>query len=130
MPYKTVLILALIIAIPAQPTGRLETITRKLTSPEFDGRAFKSEGGLKAAQFIAENFKQIGLKPGSVKDGYLQKIASGGQNVIASIEGRDPGLKKNRSSSAPVTTPSAANLQGRWIMPRAWRSCLKSQERW
>ena len=95
MPYKTVLILALIIAIPAQPTGRLETITRKLTSPEFDGRAFKSEGGLKAAQFIAENFKQIGLKPvRSGNDAYLQKIAGGGQNVIASIEGRDPGLKK------------------------------------
>ncbi|MBK8315582.1 MAG: hypothetical protein IPL01_16835 [Acidobacteria bacterium] len=74
MPYKTVLILALIIAIPAQPTGRLETITRKLTSPEFDGRAFKSEGGLKAAQFIAENFKQIGLKPvRSGNDAYLQK---------------------------------------------------------
>ncbi|MDX2029901.1 MAG: M28 family peptidase [Blastocatellia bacterium] len=67
-----------------QPTaGRIETITRRLTSPEFNGRAFRSEGGRKAAEYIAAQFRESGLS--SVQ---LQPIAGAGQNVIGIIEGR------------------------------------------
>ncbi|MFN0086592.1 MAG: M28 family metallopeptidase [Blastocatellia bacterium] len=63
--------------------GRIETITRRLTSPEFNGRAFRSEGGRKAAEYIAAQFRESGLS--SVQ---LQSIAGGGQNVIGMIEGQ------------------------------------------
>ena len=67
-----------------QPTaGRIETITRRLTSAEFAGRAFRSEGGRKAADYLAAQFRESGL--GSVQ---MQSIAGGGQNVVGIIEGR------------------------------------------
>lgn len=67
----------------AKPAGRIETITRKLTSPEFNGRAFRSEGGRKAAEYVAAQFRESGLSSAQ-----LQPIAGGGQNVIGIIEGQ------------------------------------------
>lgn len=67
-------------------SSRIETITRKLVSPEFNGRAFKSEGGRKAADYLAAQFREAGLKP--VRNAYLQAIAGGGQNVAGLIEGQ------------------------------------------
>jgi hypothetical protein len=73
---------------------RVETITRKLASQEFNGRAFKTEGGRKAAEFIAAQFREIGLKPAAGRSDFFQPIAGGGQNVIGVIEGRDAARKK------------------------------------
>jgi len=69
-----------------QNHSRLETITRQLTDPAFNGRAFKTEGGRKAAEFIATQFREAGLKPAG-RD-FLQPIAGGGQNVAGLIAGR------------------------------------------
>jgi hypothetical protein len=68
---------------------RVETITRRLASQEFNGRAFKTEGGRKAAEFIAAQFREIGLKPAAGRSDFFQPIVGGGQNVIGVIEGRD-----------------------------------------
>jgi hypothetical protein len=72
---------------------RVETITRKLASQEFNGRAFKTEGGRKAADFIAAQFREIGLKPVAGRPNFFQPIAGGGQNVAGIIEGRDAARK-------------------------------------
>ncbi len=70
---------------PAQ-SSRIENIIRRLVSPEFNGRAFKTEGGRKAADYIAAQFREAGLKP--VRAEYLQPIAGGGQNVAGLLEGQ------------------------------------------
>ena len=65
----------------------LESITKRLASAEFAGRAFKSDGGRKAASYLATQFREAGLKSPSGKNDLLQPIASGGQNVVGFIEG-------------------------------------------
>lgn len=77
--------------VPQPP--RVETITRRLASQEFNGRAFKTEGGRKAAEFIAAQFREIGLKPAIGRSDFFQPIAGGGQNVAGVIEGRDAARK-------------------------------------
>jgi len=75
-------------SIPQQESGqRLKARITRLVSPEFAGRAFKSEGGRKAADFIAAQFRDAGLKPVTGAT-YLQPITGGGQNVIGLIEGK------------------------------------------
>jgi hypothetical protein len=56
----------------------LETITRKLASAEFAGRASKTAGAQKAADFIAQQLNAAGLKP----------LPNAAPNVAALIEGK------------------------------------------
>lgn len=57
------------VTLPQQPPAlsptaqRLQDIVRFLTSPELEGRAAGSEGNRRAADFIAERFRQAGLQP-------------------------------------------------------------------
>ncbi len=56
---------------------RIETIreiTVKLSSDEMEGRGTLQPGGEKAANYIAERFQKLGLKPLGDKGSYLQKI--------------------------------------------------------
>ena len=56
---------------------RVETIkeiTAKLSADEMEGRGTMQPGGDKAANWIADRFKQLGLKPLGDKGSYLQKI--------------------------------------------------------
>jgi hypothetical protein len=88
---------------PAEDVDRqpLETITRKLASPEFNGRSFNAEGGRKAAAYIGGLFRDIGLKfagdrskPASESGSHLRSIPGSGMlNVIGIIEGRDEKLR-------------------------------------
>lgn len=48
--------------------------TTALTTPEMEGRGTGQPGGEKAANWIAEKFKALGLKPLGDKGSYLQKI--------------------------------------------------------
>ena len=55
----------------------LQTIkdyTAALAAPEMEGRGTMQPGGDKAANWIAERFKALGLKPLGDKGNYLQKI--------------------------------------------------------
>lgn len=74
----------------AQPVTNpnLEAITKRLASAEFAGRAFKSDGGRRAASYLAIQFREAGLKPPSGNNDLLQPIAGGGQNVVGFIEGK------------------------------------------
>lgn len=60
-------------------SSTIETVSRKLASAEFTGRASKSEGGQKAADFITNQFHDAGLKllPGAAP------------NVAGLIEGKE-----------------------------------------
>jgi len=55
----------------------LETIretTAALSADDMEGRGTAQAGGDKAAQYIADRFAKIGLKPLGTKDSYLQRI--------------------------------------------------------
>ncbi len=45
-----------------------------LASDEFEGRAPGTQGERLTVQYLADEFKQIGLKPGNPDGGYLQKV--------------------------------------------------------
>lgn len=56
---------------------KLETIrdvTAKLSSPEFEGRGTGQPGADRAAQWLADQFAKLGLKPGGDNGTYLQPI--------------------------------------------------------
>ncbi|HET6891117.1 MAG TPA: hypothetical protein VFH31_08465, partial [Pyrinomonadaceae bacterium] len=56
---------------------KLETIrevTTKLSSKEFEGRGTAQPGADKAAQYIADRFAKLGLKPAGDNGTYLQSI--------------------------------------------------------
>ncbi|MGI8884514.1 MAG: M20/M25/M40 family metallo-hydrolase [Pyrinomonadaceae bacterium] len=52
----------------------IKEITAALSAPEMEGRGTMQPGGDKAANWIADHFKKIGLKPLGDKGSYLQKI--------------------------------------------------------
>jgi len=91
------LLVILILHLPFQGSNapqlpkNIEKTVRRLTSVEFDGRAFRSEGGRKAAEYLAGLMKEAGLEaPGR---GYLQPIDGGGQNVIGLVRASGPRAK-------------------------------------
>ncbi len=56
---------------------KLETIrevTSTLSSPQFEGRGTGQPGGDRAAQYLADRFAKLGLKPGGENGTYLQSI--------------------------------------------------------
>ena len=52
----------------------IKEYTTALAAPEMEGRGTMQPGGDKAANWIADRFKQSGLKPLGDKNSYLQKI--------------------------------------------------------
>ncbi len=54
--------------------GTIKDITATLSSTEMQGRGTMQPGGDKAANWIAERFQKLGLKPLGDKGSYLQKI--------------------------------------------------------
>ena len=57
-----------------------------LASDELEGRATGSEGHRKAAQYIAEQCKQLGLEPGGT-EGYLQPVEFETRRVVEEDSG-------------------------------------------
>lgn len=52
----------------------IKEMTVTLSAPEMEGRGTMQPGGDKAANWIAERFQKLGLKPLGDKNSYLQKI--------------------------------------------------------
>jgi hypothetical protein len=52
----------------------IKEMTMALSSPEMEGRGTGQPGGDKAANWIAERFRSLGLKPLGDKGSYLQKV--------------------------------------------------------
>lgn len=76
---------------------RLRATVHTLASKEFAGRA--GAGGVKAADYLVQRFREFGLSPLFEKDGYRQPIISAangellGQNVAGVRIGTDPRLR-------------------------------------
>jgi hypothetical protein len=68
-----------------QEAEALERHVRFLASPELQGRDNGSEGGRRAAEYVAEGFKAAGLKPGGPQ-GWFHDFDKG-RNVIGLLEG-------------------------------------------
>ena len=82
-------------AAPRLSKKRLEAHVRHLASRELEGRGVDKPGGLKARQYIIDQFREFGLKPGA-KKGWLQPLTLVGQgaNVLGLLRGSDPKLNK------------------------------------
>lgn len=52
----------------------IKDVTTTLSADDMQGRGTMQPGGDKAANWIADRFKQLGLKPLGDKDSYLQKV--------------------------------------------------------
>jgi hypothetical protein len=66
-----------------------EKHVRFLASTEMKGRDLGTAEGRKAAQYVADRFKELGLKPGG-KDGYFHGFTARnleGRNVVGLLEG-------------------------------------------
>ena len=76
--------------------ARLRAHVAALASPAFEGRS--GAGARKAAEYIAEAFRALGLEP-LFDDGYIQDIPAAGpgrprgRNVGARLLGSDPALR-------------------------------------
>lgn len=76
--------------------ARLKTFVARLASPDFQGR--RGQGGEKAAAYLVDQFRTLGLEP-LFKDSFLQPIPAReagkvqGQNVGALLRGSDPALR-------------------------------------
>lgn len=77
---------------------KLETIrevTTTLSSPQFEGRGTGQPGADRAAQYIADRFAKLGLKPAGENGTYLQPIKFKSAQVLAatSVKVGDTALK-------------------------------------
>ncbi len=52
----------------------IQNMTKALTADEMEGRGTGQPGGLKAANWIADKYKELGLKPLGDKGSYLQSV--------------------------------------------------------
>src|SRR5262245_30495666 len=63
--------------------GRLRTDINILASDEYEGRGPTTQGINKAADYIANEFKKAGLKPGGMGGTYFQHFTIPGARLLA-----------------------------------------------
>jgi peptidase M28-like protein len=71
--------------------GDFDKHIRFLASPEMKGRDNGTDEGRRAAQYVADRFKECGLKPGG-KDGYFHDFSARsleGRNVVGLLPGEN-----------------------------------------
>lgn len=66
----------------------LRRLVQVLASDSLEGRYTGTAGNLKAAYFIADEFKKAGLSPVAGNNGYFQKVKPSWFNVMGAIKGR------------------------------------------
>jgi Peptidase family M28 len=71
-------------AIAAVDGARTRAVTVELTDDRYEGRGIGQPGGERAARYLAEQFKEAGLKPLGYKNGYLQSVAVRSYRTLAS----------------------------------------------
>ncbi|VFN07434.1 MAG: Peptidase family M28, partial [Candidatus Kentron sp. G] len=92
--------IALIDPVSSFDAARMMETVRYLSDGKRQGRGLGSRGLEQAAEYIAESFRQAGLKPGGDNGGYFQSFTARGKdgeprttkNVIGVIPGRHPQL--------------------------------------
>lgn len=111
-----------------QPLGKLASLFSAsymkkvvdiLSDKKLEGRGIGTAGIDKSADFIADRFKEYGLKPGSDNGGYLQKwnIKSGPDGKLTTLKnviGLIPGKKKKLSGQTVVIAAHYDHLGRGW----------------
>jgi hypothetical protein len=100
-------------------------IIRKLTSPEFQGRGYVENGDRVSADFIAREFKRMGLLPGNRKS-YFQPF-----NIsVNTLPGRLM-VKINNMELRPardyLVESSCPFVEGRFLISKATRGEISSE---
>ncbi|MBK5255254.1 MAG: M20/M25/M40 family metallo-hydrolase, partial [Vicinamibacteria bacterium] len=90
-----------------------------LASPKLQGRGPGSEGITAAAQYIADRFKAIGLKPGGDKGGYFQtftldKGPQGTPVETTNVIGVSPGTKAEWKTQSAILSAHYDHLGLGW----------------
>jgi Zn-dependent M28 family amino/carboxypeptidase len=62
------------VAFPVIDGGAILQHTKVLASDEFEGRAPGTKGEESSVNYIVEQFKKLGLKPGNTDGSYIQKV--------------------------------------------------------
>lgn len=65
----------------------IKDVTATLSAPEMEGRGTLQPGGEKAAAWIADRFKSLGMKPLGDKGSYLQKVEFTETTLVAAESG-------------------------------------------
>src|SRR5881296_1954672 len=60
--------------LPSLDTDALLEHTKKLSSDEFEGRAPGTKGEDLSVNYLADEFKKVGLKPGNTDGTYFQNV--------------------------------------------------------
>src|SRR5476649_566370 len=60
--------------LPAIDLDALLTHVKALSSDEFEGRAPGTKGEDLSVNYLADQFKKVGLKPGNTDGSYVQKV--------------------------------------------------------
>lgn len=141
-------------APPAPPAGPVESeITttsmveqvKKISSDEFEGRAPATPGGQKAAQYLADQLKALGLEPAAGNGSYFQDVpiveSTADRNFILSVPGNTYKYFRDVIAVAGTERPriqvqgdvvfvgyginapelkwndyAGANVQGKWVL--------------
>ena len=77
-----------------------------LADDTFEGREAGSRGGRAAGLYIVGELKKTGAPAAGLKGSYYQAFGGGYSNILASVEGSDPELKKQWIVVRPTTTTS------------------------
>ena len=99
--------------INAGPLSGITVRIMALSSSGYEGRFSGSAGGIKAGEYIAGEFKKLGLQPFSIGDSYYQHfdihLRSTGKNNMVSIAGRE---LKILEDYAPLTVCPSGEVTG------------------
>ena len=92
-----------------------------LTAPEMEGRASGTDGGARAARYLADRLAAMGLRPGGDGGTFLQWFAVGSVTGIAATTALEP----LAPPSAPLIVgrdwqPHGGSLEGDVTAPVAW----------
>lgn len=94
---------------------------RILASPEMEGRASGTPGGARAADYIAQEFRKIGLEPLGDQGGYLQAfevttgVRLGAENHLSlefRVGGQGSGLERKRYEAGVAFNPFGFSDEG------------------
>ena len=85
---------AVISAMNSITAEEAQSFINVLADDSLEGREAGSRGGRAAGNYLAQQFQKLGLKGAAAGGGYFQPFNGNLRNILASIEGSDPELKK------------------------------------
>ena len=109
---------------PVFSSERMMETVDWLAAPEREGRGLGSQGLEDSAQYIAEQFADIGLEPAGDAGGYLQTFTvdtgpDGGPNTVHNVIGYIPGTDPQFDGQAVLITAHYDHLGYGWPDERA-----------